>query len=470
MYRLFLVCLCFYPCFVYAQAPVLKPAGGGGYMPAHVQCVTDSQRVRTERMLDSNRRQLIQQGKLKQGSLYKTTSQTFDWPLQQAPGFNYYNYYGISNYVDLDSTYPNHVLDWNCGARSYDLPNGYNHAGTDIFIWPFNWNMMLNNQVRIIAAAPGIIIGKSDGNPDHDCGLNDSTDWNAVYIQHNDGTVAWYGHMKSGTPTIKTIGDTVALGEYLGQVGSSGSSTGPHLHFEVHDINNKVRDPFNGPCNQLPSLWNIQKPYYESAVNTLMTHFAAPGFATCPLLDTINASDTFTQGSVIYFATYYHDQLAGQVSNYTVYRPDSSVYQSWSFSDTAAWYAASYWYWYWTFPAVEQSGKWTFQVQYHGSTYTHNFYLLPPTGVSNTLQQGNQEYAIYPNPARKSITIQVPYNAVNKRLQLTIYDVSAKKLLEKDYFFATDKEKIPLNLCAGIYFMQFIDTDGSRYIQKLVID
>lgn len=201
-----------------------------------------------------------------------------------------------------------------------------------------------------------------------------------------------------------------------------------------------------------------------------MTHFAAPGFATCPLLDTINASDTFTQGSVIYFATYYHDQLAGQVSNYTVYRPDSSVYQSWSFSDTAAWYAASYWYWYWTFPAVEQSGKWTFQVQYHGSTYTHNFYLLPPTGVSNTLQQGNQEYAIYPNPARKSITIQVPYNAVNKRLQLTIYDVSAKKLLEKDYFFATDKEKIPLNLCAGIYFMQFIDTDGSRYIQKLVID
>jgi murein DD-endopeptidase MepM/ murein hydrolase activator NlpD len=41
---------------------------------------------------------------------------------------------------------------------------------------------------------------------------------------------------------VKT-GDHVAAGDYVGKVGNTGTSTGPHLHFEIH-INGKPVDPF----------------------------------------------------------------------------------------------------------------------------------------------------------------------------------------------------------------------------------
>ena len=59
---------------------------------------------------------------------------------------------------------------------------------------------------------------------------------------HADGSVAWYGHMKAGSLTNKAVGQTVSSGEYLGIVGSSGNSTGPHLHFGIR-VNGKAVCP-----------------------------------------------------------------------------------------------------------------------------------------------------------------------------------------------------------------------------------
>lgn len=54
---------------------------------------------------------------------------------------------------------------------------------------------------------------------------------NAVYIQGNNGMNYIYGHMVR-TPSVKT-GQTVSAGQLIGYVGSTGRSTGPHLHFQV---------------------------------------------------------------------------------------------------------------------------------------------------------------------------------------------------------------------------------------------
>jgi murein DD-endopeptidase MepM/ murein hydrolase activator NlpD len=54
---------------------------------------------------------------------------------------------------------------------------------------------------------------------------------NAVLIDHGNGYLTHYGHMS--VLTVKT-GDKVATGAQIGLEGSTGHSTGPHLHFEVH--------------------------------------------------------------------------------------------------------------------------------------------------------------------------------------------------------------------------------------------
>lgn len=53
-----------------------------------------------------------------------------------------------------------------------------------------------------------------------------------VYIDHGDGTQTRYGHLQDGSRTL-TAGSTVTGGQVIGKVGSTGRSTGNHLHYEV---------------------------------------------------------------------------------------------------------------------------------------------------------------------------------------------------------------------------------------------
>ena len=53
-----------------------------------------------------------------------------------------------------------------------------------------------------------------------------------VVINHHDGTMTLYAHMLSGSRTVSK-NQHVSQGQVIGKVGSTGNSTGPHLHFEV---------------------------------------------------------------------------------------------------------------------------------------------------------------------------------------------------------------------------------------------
>lgn len=62
---------------------------------------------------------------------------------------------------------------------------------------------------------------------------------NYVVIDHGDGSCSLYGHMKE---TQVTVGQTVNASDRIGLCGSTGTSTGPHLHFEIM-IDGKTVDP-----------------------------------------------------------------------------------------------------------------------------------------------------------------------------------------------------------------------------------
>jgi murein DD-endopeptidase MepM/ murein hydrolase activator NlpD len=51
-----------------------------------------------------------------------------------------------------------------------------------------------------------------------------------VRVRHNDGTVTTYGHVNK---FFVKVGQKVAAGEVIAEVGNRGHSTGPHLHMEV---------------------------------------------------------------------------------------------------------------------------------------------------------------------------------------------------------------------------------------------
>ncbi|MEO1062681.1 MAG: M23 family metallopeptidase [Actinomycetota bacterium] len=62
-----------------------------------------------------------------------------------------------------------------------------------------------------------------------------------VIVDHGGGIVTLYAHMSE---RIAGNGQSVSRGELIGRIGSTGNSTGPHLHFEVR-VNGSARNPMN---------------------------------------------------------------------------------------------------------------------------------------------------------------------------------------------------------------------------------
>jgi murein DD-endopeptidase MepM/ murein hydrolase activator NlpD len=117
------------------------------------------------------------------------------------------------------------------GFRTFERPG---HDGVDL---------AASRYTPIVAAASGTVISSycdaidvRDGSAwgcyrDGDPNLTSGCGWH-VDIIHSGQEITRYCHMVS--QPLVSVGDFVSTGQELGQVGSTGNSSGPHLHFEVH--------------------------------------------------------------------------------------------------------------------------------------------------------------------------------------------------------------------------------------------
>ncbi|MFT5752649.1 MAG: murein DD-endopeptidase MepM/ murein hydrolase activator NlpD, partial [Dokdonia sp.] len=373
---------------------------GGSYVhnPTNLACLTAEDYAYYHQVIADNIADL--EGRQQRAYSPERSSQqvALEWPISQAAGFTYNSTWAISNYVDHDDT-TGSLEDWNCGTRTYDTASGYDHQGIDIYLWPFSWQQVDQGQTEVIAAADGQIVFKRDGSFDMNCALN-SEQWNAIYIEHSDGSIAWYGHMKNGSLTSKNVGDMVVTGEKIGIVASSGNSTGPHLHLELYDDTNALIDPYLGACNPTTtsSWWADQKDYLNTGINAALTHSDVPDFGTCPDIETTYESDDFQPEALVYFIGYFKDQVSGTAALYEVFSPNGSLFSTWTVDFTDDYYS-SWWGNGLTLNAEE--GTWSFRISYNGEVLAHAFNVAElSVGEEDVLQ-----LSAYPNPTFNTIEL-----------------------------------------------------------------
>lgn len=119
----------------------------------------------------------------------------------------------------------------NINNKNY--PSYTGHTGVDVNIGVVGKNVVAVKSGTVVISTARISNGRYYSYGEY------------VVISHGDGTMTLYGHMLAGSRKVQQ-GDHVSQGQVIGTVGSTGNSTGTHLHFEVR-VGGK-------PVNPLPYL------------------------------------------------------------------------------------------------------------------------------------------------------------------------------------------------------------------------
>ncbi len=130
-----------------------------------------------------------------------------------------------------------HVVAW-----SGQLPAGA-RRGSGVFGWPMSGFISQRyfdaHQAVDIAAPQGTPIKAADSGYVALVGRNDTGYGRYVLIDHGNGFQTLYAHFSM---IFVEVGQSVGKGQVIGQCGSTGKSTGPHVHFEIK-LNGVRRNP-----------------------------------------------------------------------------------------------------------------------------------------------------------------------------------------------------------------------------------
>jgi hypothetical protein len=172
-------------------------------------------------------------------------AQDYAFPTSSA---DYTHFYPTAYY---DHAGTGSLRDWNCGSDTYD-----GHSGNDFGVG--SWSGMDAGR-DVTAAADGVVTATHDGEYDR-CSTGTCGTSNYVTVDHPDGKSTQYVHLRKWSIQVE-VGERISCGQKLGEAGSSGNSTGPHLHLNLFLSSGSRVDIFHGSCSGSTVYWVSRGSY-----------------------------------------------------------------------------------------------------------------------------------------------------------------------------------------------------------------
>ena len=281
----------------------------------------------------------------------------FQTPIGGTP----YQDWTITNYVDLDPS--TGIQDFRGG--NYTLEG---HKGIDFTLPHFE---AMDNGVPVYASLPGTVTKVHDSEFDRCTGENPcSPTANFIEIYHGDGLSTGYLHLRQDSALV-SVGQFVTAGQQIAEVGSSGRSTIPHLHFEVYK-NGDVID-VNTPRDEF--LWESPIPYADDVVGSLDHDITDHEPSGTELRERPETVDTFVQQSGItpHIWTHLHGIDQGDDLDFYFRQPDGTQYAH-LHSSAPNQIRHGWWFQKIDLPDEPDLGVWEVEFQHNGSTmFTDTF-------------------------------------------------------------------------------------------------
>lgn len=218
---------------------------------------------------------------------------------------------------------------WPIGSDDVETKNGVTFAtGEPVYsvitsefyyrVDPFNGNISMHTgldigpvsrgygDVNVIASKGGTVTtAKNDPNCEsngNEESCNGSGYGNYIIIQHDDGNSTVYGHLHKNTIVVSE-GQKVSQGQVIAKVGSSGRSTGLHLHFEVRE-NGTAVNPINyismdNPRPKSSSGSYIQGSSNKQSICLTLKNKGFSNYAVASVLTNIYFESAFTYDPTI---------------------------------------------------------------------------------------------------------------------------------------------------------------------------
>jgi len=305
----------------------------------------------------------------------------FVWPLEGELFTDFY----ISNYVDLDPRRDDADLterelrDFGGGTITTD-----GHDGIDIASSTFE---RMDEGIPIVASASGIVIATHDGEFDRRTAFSSPPPAaNFVTIDHGGGWQTSYFHLRRDSVTV-VPGQQVRAGELLGLMGSSGQSTGSHLHFNATHNGRPVATMLD------PATFYVDPPRYALDAVTLIDSGITNFFPVSHRIERPSDVNTFSQASGQPFTAWF--VLSGVNEDdrieFFTFRPNGSLFSK---SETTALNDAggSLWSTSLSLPQLPETGTWRAEIQVNGRLVGTDFFEVTRDGAPEMrIDQANRD-------------------------------------------------------------------------------